>query len=186
MKKLTLLLCILLFGAPTLVAQITPAVSQDSATTHSHAASASMLIPFGEFSKTHVAGLSIGHSWSHHRFGTDSVTHKKFGFIVSSGVEFLLGKEIRTAGYDFRYGNYLSIYSMPGVVYQPVKKGLISLNAGPFLSIYKGNTYAGIGASFQTQYTISKNIAIGPGLVFKKRPETNALWMVALQGVYAL
>lgn len=186
MKNIILPLLALLTGSFSLVAQTTTPIQPEPLPTHSHAMSADLLFPVGEFSKSHIAGLSLGHSWSRHRFGTDSVTHKKIGFIISSGIEYLLGKEVRTAGYDFRFGNYFSFYSLPGLVYHPVRKGLLYLNTGPFLSIYEGNFTLGLGGRFGAQYNISQNMAIGPVLVFKKRPDTNTLWLLGLRGVYAL
>ncbi len=186
MKNIILSLLALLTGSFNLVAQTTTPIQHEPLPTHSHAVSASLLFSVGEFSKTHVAGLGLGHSWSRHRFGTDSITHKKIGFIINSGIEYLLGKEVRTAGYDFRFGNYFSFFSMPGIVYQPLRKGLLYLNTGPFLAIYEGNFNLGLGGQFGAQYNISQNMAIGPALVLKKRPETNALWMLGLRGVYAL
>jgi hypothetical protein len=34
-------------------------------------------IPVGEISKTHIAGFSLGYSWSHHRFGNLNALPKK-------------------------------------------------------------------------------------------------------------
>lgn len=186
MKNIIFSLLTLLTGSFSLVAQISTPTQPEPFPTHSHAVSASLLFPVGEFSDTHIAGLSLGHAWSRHRFGTDSVTHKKIGFIVNSGVEYLLGKEVRMASFDFRFGNYFSFYSMPGLVYHPVRKGLLYLNCGPFLAIYEGNFNLGFGGQFGGQYNISQNIAIGPALSLKKRPDTNTLWFLGLRGIYAL
>lgn len=186
MKNIVLTFYCLLAVYVVAIAQPIPVSRQEPPNFHSHAVTPGLLFPLATFSQTHIAGLGVGHYWSRHRFGSDSITHKKFGFIVSSGLAYLFGREAKTAGHDFRFGNYFSVYSMPGLVYQPLKKGLVSLNTGPFLAVYKGHLNAGIGARFATQYSISRYLAIGPGIVFKKRPETSSLWMVALTGVYAL
>ena len=143
-----------------------------------------LYMPVGTFFNSHIAGAGIDYSWSRHRFGRNISPVKLIGFIVNGGISYYAGKKITTAGYDFRYGGYINLYAMPGIVYNPVKNGNVSLTAGPALNIYKGNATAGIGINLFTNYYISKNIALGPGIIYKKHTNTNALWAVAIRASY--
>ena len=136
------------------------------------------------FSKSHIAGAGIDYSRSRHRFGRNISPRRLIGFIVNGGINYYTGKRIKTAGYDFRYGGYLNLYTMPGIIYNPVKNGNISLTAGPALNIYKGSANAGIGINLLSNYFVSKNIAIGPGIIYKKHTNTDALWAGTIRASY--
>lgn len=140
--------------------------------------------PLGIFSESHVAGAGIDYSWSRHRFGRGISPAKSIGFIIHGGLNYYLGKKIKTVGYDFRYGGYLNMYAMPGIIYNPVKNGNIVLTAGPALNLYKGGANAGIGINVSTNYFISENIAVGPGIIYKKHTNTDGLWTVAISASY--
>jgi len=73
---------------------------------------------------------------------------------------------------------------MPGIICNLVKNGNISLTAGPALNIYKASANAGIGINLLGNYFLSKNIAIGPGIIYKKHTNTDALWAVAIRASY--
>ena len=162
----------------------TPDSFDHEAKSKSHAVAFGIYLPLGTFSKSHIAGAGIDYSWSHHRFGVGVSSAKPVGFIINGGVNYYLGKTITTAGYDFRYGGYLNLYAMPGIIYNPVKNGNIALTAGPALNVYKGSANAGIGLNFFTNYFISENIAIGPGVLYKKHTNTDALWAVTIRATY--
>ncbi len=151
-----------------------------------HAMGLAAYVAIDEFAKTHIAGAGIDHTWAGHRFGTDQTTYKKFTFTVRTGLRYFPGKQIKPAAYDFRYGNYFSIYSMPGILYRPVKKTFLQFSAGPELNIYKKNLSAGVGVMFTSQFFVSKQIAIGPGILYKKRPDTHGLWALGLGISYPL
>lgn len=140
--------------------------------------------PIGIFSKSHIAGAGIDYSRSRHRFGRNISPRRLIGFIVNGGINYYTGKRIKTAGYDFRYAGYINLYAMPGIIYNPLKNGNISLTAGPALNIYKGSANAGIGINFCGNYFVSRNIAIGPGIIYKKHTKTDALWAVAIRASY--
>lgn len=144
-----------------------------------------LYMPAGTFSNSHIAGTGIDYSWSRHRFGRDISPGKLIGFIVNGGISYYIGKKIVTAGYDFRYGRYINLYAMPGIICNPLKNGNICLTAGPALNIYKGSANAGIGINLLSSYFISENIAIGPGIVFKKHTNTDALWSGTIRALYA-
>ena len=132
-----------------------------------------------------MAGVGVDYSRSRHRFGKPEVLVKSIGWVVNGGINYYIGKTITTAGYDFRYGGYLNLYAMGGAIYNPVKNGNISLTAGPALNIYKASVNAGISVNFLSNYFISDNIAIGPGIIFKKHTNTDALWALTLRMCYA-
>jgi hypothetical protein len=141
-------------------------------------------MPIGMFSKSHIAGAGIDYSRSRHRFGRNISPGRLIGFIVNGGINYYTGKRIKTAGYDFHYGGYLNLYTMPGIICNPVKNGNISLTAGPVLNIYKGSATAGIGINLLVNYFVSKNIAIGPGVIYKKHTNTDALWAGTIRASY--
>lgn len=143
-----------------------------------------MYLPFGVFSKSHIVGVGLDYSWSHHRFGRNISSKKTVGFVVNSGINYYTGKKITTAGYDFRYGEYLNLYAMPGIIYNPLKNANVALTAGPSLNIYKGSANAGIGINLFSNYFVSENIAIGPGIIYKKHTNTDALWAAAIRALY--
>ena len=150
----------------------------------SNAIAFGLYLPFGVFSKSHIAGVGIDYSWSRHRFGRNILPGKLTGFIVNGGINYYTGKKITTAGYGFRYGRYLNFYAMPGILYNPLKNGNIALTAGPALNIYKGSANVGIGINLLGNYFLSENIAVGPGIVYKKHTNTDALWAATIRASY--
>jgi len=141
-------------------------------------------LPVGIFSESHIAGAGIDYFRSRHRFGKGILPAKPIGFIINGGINYYLGKMINTAGHDFRYGGYLNLYAMPGIIYNPVENGNLTLTAGPALNLYKGSANVGIDINFLSNYFISENIAIGPGIVYKKHTNTDALWAITIRGSY--
>ena len=186
MKKIFFSLIFLLLAYCKLVAQTSADTLIKQPPGYRNAISLGAYVAVEEFAKTHVAGLGLEHIWTRHRFGTDRTTYKKFTFTVRSGLRYFIGKQIKPAAYDFRYGNYFSVYSMPGILYRPVKKAFLQFNAGPELNIYENNPSAGVGVMFSSQFFISRQIAIGPGILYKKKPDTHGLWALGLGISYPL
>ena len=141
-------------------------------------------LPAGVFSQSHFAGAGIDYSRSHYRFGKNISPDKFIGFIVNGGVNYYAGKRITTAGFDFRYGGFINLYAMPGIIYNPVKHGNVSLLAGPALNIYKKSATAGFGINLLSNYFISENIAMSPGIIYKKHINTDALWAITIRASY--
>lgn len=141
-------------------------------------------MPNGIFSKSHIASAGIDYSRSRHRFGRNISPGKFIGFIVYGGIHYYAGKRITTAGYDFRYGGYINLYAMPGIICNPLKNGNLSLTAGPAFNIYKASATAGIDINLLGNYFLSKNIAIGPGIIYKKHTNTDALWAGTIRASY--
>jgi hypothetical protein len=132
-----------------------------------------------------VAGAGADYFWCHYLHDNNLSYKRAIGLIATGGLNFFAGKKIRTAGYDFRYGNFVSVYVMPGIIYHPVTKGSASLTAGPVFNFYKGSSNTSLGVTLQTNYFVSQNISVGPALVYRKRTKTDALWAAGLRASYA-
>lgn len=106
----------------------------------------------------------------------------------NGGVDYYLGKKIEEAGQDFRYGGYTYLYIQAGIIINPVKKGNISLTAGPTMGIYKGNSDFGWGVNLFGAYLLQgfmeNKIMIGPGVTYKKHAQADALWTAAIRVSY--
>lgn len=143
-----------------------------------------LLAPIDKLASSHRAGAGLDFSWCPQGFDADTITYKKSGFIMNGGVRYLPGKSITVAGHGFRYGNLLSIYAMPGYYFRPVQKGYLALFAGPELNGYRKNFNLGLGAQVQANYCLSSRVAMGPGIVYKKRNGTPAMWMASIRAGY--
>ena len=138
-------------------------------------------LPAGVFAQSHFAGAGLDYSWSNNRFGRNVSLDKSFGFIVNGGISYYAGKRITTEGHESTYGGFMNMYAMPGIMYNPLKNANFSLTAGPALNIYKGAASAGLGVNLLGNYFLSENITIGPGLVYKKHTDTDALWAITIR-----
>jgi len=182
MKNLLILLMFLSMGSRELQAQKKtepPATRQIKGT--QNMIGFGLYFPAGVFAQTHFVGAGLDYSWSAYRFGRNISLDKTFGFIVNGGISYYAGKRITTEGYESSYGGFMNVYAMPGIMYNPLINGTFSLTAGPELNIYKGAASAGFGVSLLSNYFISENITIGPGLIYKKHPDTDALWAIAIR-----
>lgn len=176
-----------LLGFLLLLTFIVKAQTTDTlaAKSKSQAIAFGLYLPVGTFSQSHIAGAGFEYSWSRHRFGKNRLVGKAFGFVANAGINYYLGKKINTTGHEFRYGDYLNVYAMPGIIYNPVKNGNVSLAAGPALNIYKGSANAGIAVCLFSNYFFAEKIALGPGVIFKKHTTTDALWAVTIRASYS-
>ena len=151
----------------------------------SHVAAFGLNVPLGEFSETHIAGISAHYSWSHHRFGKLKALPKKLiGFTANGGIDYYFGRKEVVAGYDYRYGGYIYLHAFGGIIYNPCKKGNITLTAGPTTGIYKGNADAGFGINLNGSYYFTDRIAFTPGVMYMKHDKTNALWAASFKATY--
>jgi hypothetical protein len=181
MYKFWLILFIHFFIYPEIYSQS----EHDSHKPASHTAAIGINIPVGEFSETHFAGISLDYSWSKHRFGIlKTLPEKVIGFIANGGIDYYFGKKETVAGYEYKYGSYTYLHAFGGIIYNPVKKGNISLMAGPTMGIYKGGSDIGFGVSWQGSYYFTQRIAFTPGILFMKHKEANALWAPFLRASY--
>jgi len=151
-----------------------------------NAASFGINIPVGEFSKTHFAGIALDYSWSHHRFGSLKALPKMLiGFTANGGIDYYFGKKETIAGYEYRYGGDIYFHLFGGAIYNPCKKGNITLTAGPTLGIYKGRADAGFGINIGGSYSLTDKIAITPGIICLKHNDAASLWVAAVRGTYS-
>ena len=148
----------------------------------SQALSFEISVPVGDFAATHFGGLTVDYSWSKKRFGLiRTIVTKQFGFIITGGVAYYFGKKETVSGYPYDYPGYFFIHAFGGVLYSPVKSGIISLTAGPALGIYNGNSKFNIGSKLDANYYISKNIAIGPGILLMKESGADPIWVASFK-----
>jgi len=133
-------------------------------------------LPLGIFARSQFAGAGLNYSWSNRRFGTDVTKAKLIGFTANAGGDYYFGRRIRTAGHPFEYGGYLYAWLMAGIIANPWTFTHLTLTAGPTVGIYKGNADMGMGVNLFGNYFLNKKIAVGPGITYKKHPDTDGLW----------
>ncbi|MEI9810574.1 MAG: hypothetical protein WDO16_23385 [Bacteroidota bacterium] len=122
---------------------------------------------------------------SNHRFGKLVVLPKKWiGFTANGGIDYYLGKKAEVAGYDFKYGGYICLHALGGIMYNPGKKTNVTLTTGPVMNIYKGGADAGLGVLFNGSLYITDKIAVTPGIMYTKYAEANALWAASIKATY--
>jgi hypothetical protein len=144
--------------------------------TSSSLASLDIQVPVGVFARSQFAGAGLNYSWSHRRYGIFARPSKWIGLTFNAGGDYYLGKKIKPSGYDFRFGDYIYLYALAGMIVNPWYATNISLTAGPIMGIYKGNSEMGYGVNLIAMYYLKDNISIGPGITYKKQPDTDALW----------
>lgn len=182
MKKHDVLLWIGLFLCPGVNAQSEPAASRPHGRDHS--ASFDLHAPVGDFGKSQFIGAGISYSWSHHRFGRD-IKAKLLGLTFNGGGDYYLGKKVTIANNPFHYGDYLYLYAAAGLMANTGENGNISLTAGPAMGLYRGNSDWGWTTRLFGTYYFRENIAVGPGVSYKKQDrETHSLWTVSLRVSY--
>lgn len=153
----------------------------------SHLVSLGLNIPFGDFSSTHNLGVGLCYSWSKHRFGVLSAIPFKFtGFTFNIGADYYSGKKETIGLFNYKYDNYIYLHTYGGMIFNPGKKGSISLTAGPAVGLYSGNTQFNIGINLSGNYYFKKNIAITPAILFMKEPVSDPLWAASLRVSVAL
>jgi hypothetical protein len=185
MKKIVFVLGASLFATTTTLSQTGDSVDPINPKATSNTISLGANIPVGEFSETHIAGISLIYSWSPHRFGKLNVLPGKLiGFTANGGIDHYFGKKETVAGYDFKYGGYTFLHVFGGIIYNPSKQTNISLTTGPAMSLYKGNAGFGFGISWNGSYYFSRRIALTPGFIYMKQAEANALWAASLKATY--
>jgi hypothetical protein len=184
MKKIVLLFLLLSPAGRGIHAQSTMPAAPVPLKRMNNAVSLDIHLPAGVFARSQFAGAGLSYSWSHRRYGRNISPSKLIGLTFNAGTGYYFGKKITTAGYDFNYGGYIYFHALAGMLVNPWPNGNIALTAGPGLGIYKGNTDLGMGVNLFGAYFLKKNIAIGPGLTYKKHPHTDALWTGAIRASY--
>jgi len=142
----------------------------------SNAVALGLTFPMGAFNQTHTPGLTFDFFRSLHRYGNDVFATKLIKFAMNGGMSYNAGKSTTTAGYEFRYGGIFTLYAAAGIDYKPAIPLNISLTAGPVMSIYEGTADLSAGVYLIWNYFISKKIAVGPGISYRKQAKADALW----------
>ncbi|MEP7374032.1 MAG: hypothetical protein ABI675_11625 [Chitinophagaceae bacterium] len=186
MKKNLILFLAGCLLATSIMAQITDRKSsKHQAKGMNNAVALGFSFPIGVFNRTHAAGLTLDYSRSNDRYGNDAFAGKLIKFAMNGGVSYHAGKSTTTAGYEFRYGGYFIVYAAAGIDYKPAIPVNISLTAGPVMSMYKGSADIGAGVNLFWNYFLSKNIAVGPGIHYRKQSKADALWSGTIRASYA-
>jgi hypothetical protein len=147
--------------------------------------SASVNLPLGEFSSTHLGGIGLGYAPAIHGFRMvqrDSLLlKKKTAFHYNGGLAYYPGKNETVSGHDYKYPGYLFIHAFAGVLYVPVSKAEIKLTAGPAIGIYNGNTRFNVGSKLEASYYINTRISAGPAIIMMKEFGSDPLWAGSLK-----
>lgn len=184
MKKMVFLIVVGIAASNIMLAQVD---TSDTPKGKSNTASLGVNIPVGEFAETHIGGISVNYSWSHHRFGKlNKLPKKLIGFTANGGLDHYFGKKETVSGYDFKYGSYVYLQVFGGAIYNPCKDGNITLTTGPTIGLYKGNTDFGFGVNLNGSYYFNDRIALTPGVIYMKHNKTNTLWVVSMKATYNL
>jgi hypothetical protein len=171
--KCWLLLLICLLTAMSGIAQTDSDMKKIVLTGYSKTVSAGINITVPEFSRTHNFGAGIGFSWSKHRFGImEKKLSKRVGFIADGGIDYYFGKKETVSGYPYQYNGFTYIHTYAGVMYNCCKRGNINLAAGPALGLEDGFTTFFWGVNLSGAYYVNEKIAITPGIIFMKDPES--------------
>jgi hypothetical protein len=143
-------------------------------------------LPVGVFADSHIAGAGLAYGLTCHRFGDSVNAHKAVGFTLQAGLDYYFGKKVTTAGYGFRYGNYLYAHLMPGIIYNPTPNTNVLLLAGPALGIYKESSSLGLGVNLSAAYYFNTKMSVGPVVMYRKHAEVDALWAAGVKVAYTL
>lgn len=143
-------------------------------TGYSRTVSAGICKTIPEFNRTHSFGAGFGFSWSKHRFGLmEKKPSKPFGFIADAGIDYYFGKEETVSTYLYKYNSFIYIHTYAGINYNLCKRGNINVTAGPSLGIEGGYTTFFWGVNLSAAYYIKEKIALTPGIIFMKDPESH-------------
>ena len=143
--------------------------------------SAGVALPLGDFSSTHLMGITVEVSPSYHKFKSNNSGFSKLALTYSGGIAYYLGKKETVSNHTYKYPGYIFIHGFGGIIYVPTKKIESTLTAGPALGIYNGNTQFNIGAKLDLAYQVNDKIAVGPGIIMMKEFGANSLWSVSVK-----
>lgn len=126
-------------------------------------------IPIGDFSNTHLAGISFEYARSKNRFGiVPAGSKERIDFVYGGGAAIYFGKKETVSLYTYEYPAYLFIKASAGVLYKPGIKSVFTIAAGPAIGIYNGNTQFNLNSKLEGSYFFSGKLAITPGIVLMK------------------
>ena len=178
MKKIVFSFFLFVFVVSTSSAPVTQVDKKNNALT------IGLYAPTGDFSDSHVIGIGADYWWIPFRPHKDSNDTKQIAFAINGGVHYFFGKNITVNSYGFEFGNFLDVHIMPGLIYNPFKRSVIQLSAGPAANLYKQNIRIGAGAGLFTSYYLTEKISVGPAIHFRKFSNTAALWSAGIAASY--
>ncbi|WP_276502043.1 hypothetical protein [Terrimonas pollutisoli] len=170
MKKNVFSFFLFVFVVSTSSAQVTQVDKKNNAL------SVGLYASLGGFSDSHIMGAGIDYWWKPFHPYKDSNDSKQIAFAINGGAHYFFGKHVIVNSYGFKFSNFLDMHIMPGFLYQPLKRSIIQLSAGPNANLYKQNIRVGVGANFFTSYYLTEKISAGPAIHFRKFSNTAALW----------
>jgi hypothetical protein len=151
----------------------------------SHAGSIEAAVPIGAFAESHLAGLGLEYSWSNHRYGQNIVPQKMIGFSFHVGASYFLGKRETVAANEFRFGNYMYLHTLAGLIFNPGVNTNVSLLAGPGMGIYKNNGEIGLAVKLNGSYYLQNRLSIGPSLMYRGQSDAEDLWALMIRVCYS-
>jgi hypothetical protein len=141
-------------------------------------------IPVAAFASSHIAGAGLEYSWSHHRYGINASSSKWPSIFFAGGGTYFIGKKETVAANDFRFGAYIHLHALAGMIYNPSANTNVSIAAGPALGLYKENSERGWAIKLAGSYYLKDRIAIGPAVMYQKQKATEALWTAIVRTTY--
>lgn len=162
-----------------LITAVLPAMAQTKG--GENAVSLGVIVPIGDFSKTHFIGITTDYSPARHKFGLFKL--KKIALTWSGGVAYYFGKKIDVIDYSYHYRGYIFIHGFGGLLFKAAKKTSFILYAGPGAGTYHGNVRFNIGSKLEMNYLIDQKFGIAPGILLMKEFGADALWAASLKGI---
>ncbi len=161
-----------------------PPVATHFHTAYNQAVSLTLQSPVAIFQRSHRAGAGLEYAWSRKHFGI-AQSRRNLGLLLKGGGDYFLGKQVTTAGYHFRYDDYLYFHALAGLIYNPLANMGVSITAGPSLGVYAGNSSVGIMGDASIMFFTKQRFALGSVLEYRKHHQANALWSLGIRGSYA-
>lgn len=181
MKKIFLSLLVICQFALHAFSQTSPA-KKKQAGNKGLCISTGINVPVGDFSSTHLIGVSLAAGPAIHQYNLNK--DHTIGFVYQGGIAYYLGKKETIAGYVYKYPGYIFLHAFGGVSFLVQKNSEIVISAGPALGFYNGNIKFNAGASLTANFSISNNFALGPSIMMMKEFGTNALWAPSLRATF--
>ncbi len=148
-------------------------------TARSNEVSLNINLPFSGYLKDiSNFGLGLEYRWSNGRFGRmPALPSKPIGFTFNTGVDYYFGQKEDVGSYSYKYEGTTYFHAYGGIIYNPCKRGNISLTAGPSLELYDGNSEFGFGLNLSGSYYMCGcgNFGISPNVTLMKQGSSEAV-----------
>lgn len=144
--------------------------------------SAGPSLTIGEFADSHPFGLGIEFNYSNKRFGQmTKFPTKKIGALLNAGFHYLFGKSEIISGQPYNYSNYSILNLSPGIMYNPCRRGYISLHTGPVLNLFESDSEFGFNILLNGNYYFSNNLGLSPGLNWVKLSKADPIILFSIK-----